>query len=202
MDRLRSAQHLDLFSAQRLRFKGGRLFHCHEGEQLQEVVLNDVSGRADSVIIASAAAKPNIFGHGDLHVVDIVRVPHRLKNLVSKPQRHDVLHGLFTQVVIDAEDSRFWEDRVDDLIELARRFLVVAKRLFDDHSAPRVLHGIGHAHAFQLVADIGEKLWRHRKVVCPVASRAAGFIQLGQPRRKLVEALIVEGALHELDSLG
>ena len=100
-------------------------------------------------------------------------VPHGLKNLIGKAQSHDVLHRFLAQVMVDAEDRGLGEDGVDNLIELAGRLLIVAERLFNDYSAPRVLDGVGHTHPLQLVADIGEELRWNRKVVCPVAAGAA-----------------------------
>ena len=106
-------------------------------------------------------------------MIDVVGVPHGLKNLIRKAQSHDVLHRFFAQIMVNAEDRGLGEDGVDNLIELAGRLLIVAERLLNDYSAPRVLDGVGHAHPLQLVADIGEEFRGNRKVVCPVAAGAA-----------------------------
>ena len=57
------------------------------------MILNNVSGRTNAVVIACTSANTDVFGHGDLNVVDVVRVPKRFKKLVCKPQGKDVLNG-------------------------------------------------------------------------------------------------------------
>ena len=75
------------------------------------MVLDDVAGRADAVVVARPAADADVLGHGDLHVVDVVRVPDRVEQLVGEPQRQDVLHRLLAEVVVDAEHRLLGEDR-------------------------------------------------------------------------------------------
>ena len=43
----------------------------------------------------------------DLYMIDVTPVPDRLENGVVKPENHDVLYGLLTQVVINAVDLVF-----------------------------------------------------------------------------------------------
>ena len=164
--------------------------------------MDDIAGSADAVVVASTASEPDVFGHRDLHMVDIVRIPHGFEDLVGKAQSHDVLHRFLTQVVVDAEDRGLWENGIDDLIELARGVLIVAERFLNDDAAPRIIRAISHADALQLMANIGEELRGHGKVVGPVTARAAGSIELSEPGRQLVKAFVIEVALHKLDSLG
>ncbi len=61
------------FSARRsLRVERDGLLHGGERHQLQQVVLDDVARGADAVVVAGAAAHADVFGHRDLHVVDVV----------------------------------------------------------------------------------------------------------------------------------
>jgi hypothetical protein len=73
------------------------------------VVLDDVAGGADAVVVAGAAADADVLGHRDLHVVDVVAVPDRLEHGVAEPERQDVLHRLLAEVVVDAEDRLLGE---------------------------------------------------------------------------------------------
>ena len=114
-------EHLDLLGLQFGRAEADRLLHRGERQQLDQVVLDDVARGADAVVVAAAAAETDVLGHGDLHVVDVVRVPDRFEQLVGEPQRQDVLHGLLAQVVVDAEHRLLREDAVDHLVELAGR---------------------------------------------------------------------------------
>ena len=60
--------------------------------------------------VAAAAFHADGFGHRDLHVVDVAAVPDRLEDSVGEAERHDVLHGLFAEIVIDAVDLLFVGD--------------------------------------------------------------------------------------------
>jgi hypothetical protein len=71
-----------------------RLLHTDQRQQLQQMVLDDVARRTDSVVVPGPALDADVLGHRDLHMVDEVRVPYRLEKLVGEPQRHDVLDGL------------------------------------------------------------------------------------------------------------
>ena len=86
---------------------------------MQQVVLNHVSGRTDAVVVTGTPADTNVLGHCDLHVVDVVGVPKWLIHLVGKTQSQDVLHGLFAEVVIDAENRVCREHRFDNVVQLA-----------------------------------------------------------------------------------
>jgi hypothetical protein len=55
--------------------KRHRLFHCSQGQKLKKVILYDISGCANAVVVSGAAANPNVLGHCYLNVVDVVLVP-------------------------------------------------------------------------------------------------------------------------------
>ena len=67
------------------------------------MVLDQVAQRAGALVVAGAAADPDVLGRGDLHVVDEVPVPDGLEQRVGEPERHQVLDGLLAQVVVDPE---------------------------------------------------------------------------------------------------
>lgn len=167
------------------------------------MVLDHVAGGADAVVVAGAPAQADVFRHGDLHVIDVVGVPHRLKHLVGEAQRKDVLDRFLAQVVVDAEHGPLIEHRADDLVELLGRLEVVAERLFNDHAAPLVFALVRHAGAIQLVDNLGEELRRHGQVVGPVAGGAAlvvaAFAGGGEP---VEGGVVVEVALDKLEAFG
>ena len=109
---------LFLLGAQVVGVEGNRFLHRGQRQELQQVVLDDVAGRADAVVVACPAAGADVLGHGDLDVVHVVRVPQRLEELVGEAQRQDVLHRLLAQVVVDPEDRVRREDRLDDVVQL------------------------------------------------------------------------------------
>ena len=116
------------------------------------MVLDHVAGGADAVVIAGPSAQADVFGHRDLHVVDVVGVPDRIAQLVGEAQRQDVLNRLLTQVVVDAEHRLLGEDGVDHTVEFARTVQVVTERLLDDDPAPPVLLRAGQPRLAQLFA--------------------------------------------------
>ena len=79
--------------------------------ELQQVVLEHVAHDAGRVVVAGPAADVDFFGHGDLHVVDVVAVPDRLEDRVGEPQHEQVLHRFFAEVVVDAVDLPLAETR-------------------------------------------------------------------------------------------
>ena len=129
---------LFLLGAQVIGVEGDGLLHRGQGQQLQQVVLDHVAGRAHAVVVPCPAAGADVLRHGDLHVVHIVGVPERLEELVGEAQRQDVLHRLLAQVVVDPEHRVRREHRLDDVVQLPGRFQVVPERLLDHHPAPLV----------------------------------------------------------------
>src|SRR5699024_3841646 len=164
IDRGRCLQNLNLLSMESRWAERTRLFHRHQGKQLDEEVLNDIASCANTVVIPGATTYADVFSHGDLYVINVVGIPHWYIDQVGKTQSHDILHGFFAEIVIDSEHCIFRKYSVDDLVKFARRFLVVAKGLFDDHTAPRIIRRGSHPDSFDLVADIGEVIWRNREI--------------------------------------
>ena len=176
-------EHLLLLVPEVGRVEGDRLLHRGERQQLEQVVLDDVAGGADAVVVAGPAADADVLGHGDLHVVDVVGVPDRLEQRVGEAQRQDVLDGLLAEVVVDAEDRPRVEDLADDVVQLPGAGQVVAERLLDDHPAPGALGSVGQAVLLELLDDVGEELRRDRQVEGVVAAGAAGLVELARSSR-------------------
>ena len=196
-------QHLLLLRPELARLERRRLLHRGQGEQLQQVVLDDVPGDADPVEVAGPAADADVLGHGDLHVVDVVVVPHRLEQLIGEAQRHQVLHRLLAQVVVDPEHRRGRENAGDDLVQLPRAGQVVAERLLDHHPAPATLALLGQPVGAELVHHGLEQARRDRQVERVVAARPAGLVQVGDRLGQFGDRFVVADlAGHEADPLG
>ena len=84
--------------------------HGGQRHELEQVVLDDVAGSADAVVVAGARADTDVFSHRNLHGIDVVGLPQRLEHGVREAHRHDVLDGFLAQVVVDAEDVLLVED--------------------------------------------------------------------------------------------
>ena len=48
-----------------------------------------------------------IFGNGNLNVLDGIAFPERFKNRVGEAERQEILHRLFAEVMIDAINLGF-----------------------------------------------------------------------------------------------
>ena len=67
-------------------------------------------------------------------MVDHVDVPQTLEDRVGEAQRHQVLHGLLAEVVVDAEGLCLAEHGADLVVDLAGGPEVVADRLLEHHA--------------------------------------------------------------------
>ena len=117
-------------------------------------------------------------GDVDLHVVDVVAVPHRLEHAVGEAQRDEVLHGLAAEEVVDPEDPLLREDAVDERIQRARALEVGAERLLQHD--PRAVSQLGGPERGD---DVAERARRDRQVV--QASRVPTQLALGARHRRL-----------------
>ena len=130
-DRPDRAKDLELLVADRVRVERDRRLHADEGDQLQEMVLDDVAQGPGLFVVRGTLLDAERLRDGDLDVVDVLPVPDRLEDPVREPKHQDVLHRLLAEVVIDAEDLILAEDLVHDAGELRRRREVVTERLLD-----------------------------------------------------------------------
>ena len=93
-----------------------RRLHRDGGEHLHEVIDDDVAQRPDRIVEVAAVGDAEVLGHGDLHAVDVVAVPHGLEHRVREAQVEDLLEAHLAEVVVDPEDLR-----LVDVLRAARR---------------------------------------------------------------------------------
>ena len=129
------------------------------------MVLHDVAQRAIAVVIGPASAGADGFGDGDLHMLDGVLVPQRFEQRVGEAQRHQVLHRLLAEIVVDPEDAVFGEHLAERLLDLEAGFEVVAERLLDGDA--RAL--VRKARALQVLCDGTKEIGRGRKIENDIA---------------------------------
>src|SRR5437870_4645911 len=96
------------------------------------MILDDIADRAGFIVKTAAALDIKIFCHGYLHAIHIVAVPERLHERICEAEGDDVIHGPLAQIVVDPEDCSFIELSEKKLIEILRRWQVVAERLLDN----------------------------------------------------------------------
>ena len=112
------AEHLHLLVAHRRRAERGGRLHRDQREQLEHVVLHHVLQCANAVIIGHAAFEPDRLGHRDLHAAHERRAPQRLEDRIAEAQRHQVLHRLLAEIMVDAERSLLREGGGDGIVDL------------------------------------------------------------------------------------
>ena len=77
---------------------------------------------AGLLVEGDAVADIERLGHVDLHVVDEIAVPDRLKETIGEAEGEDVLRRLLAEEMVDAEDLILGEDRVQLAVQRHRRF--------------------------------------------------------------------------------
>lgn len=99
------------------------------------------------------------FGHGDLHVGDVVLVPLGLEEAVGEAQGDQVLHRLLAQVMVDPVDAAFREEPGDCLVDLAGRLQVMTDGLLQHHPG-----ALGETGGGEVLADAAEHRGRRGEV--------------------------------------
>ena len=196
LHRFQRADDLELFVPHRIRFELRRRLHGDETQQLHEVVLHHVPHGARLVVIAAAPADSHGLGHGDLDVIDILRVPQRFEQHVAEADGHQVLHRLLAEVMVDPVDLRLVEMLGQHGVERLRSAQVMPEG-FLDHNAALAR---GHAVLVQPLRQIAEKRRADGEIEGPhpvFGNAAAQFLptigsgsihlNIAQPRKKRVQ---------------
>jgi hypothetical protein len=108
-----------------------RRLHRGRGDDLHEVVDDDVAQRADGVVEVPAILDAEVLGHRDLHALDVVAVPDGLEDRVREPQEEDLLEAHLPEVVVDPVELRLVDGLVQLVGERAGGLAVVPERLLD-----------------------------------------------------------------------
>ncbi len=126
----------------------GRRLQGDEREHLEEVGDDHVLVGAGRLVEVRALVEPQLLGHVDLDVVDVVAVPDRLEQPVGEAEREDVLRRLLPEEVVDPVDLRLVEGLVELGVERLGRRQVDAERLLHDDPAAldelRLVEGLHH----------------------------------------------------------
>ena len=85
------------------------------------MILHYVADGSRLIIKSAAPLDAEVFGHGDLHTLDMIAIPKRFQEGISETEEEHVVHRPLAQVVIDAEDCLLVEGAEQSLVELLRR---------------------------------------------------------------------------------
>ena len=99
------------------------------------MILDHVSQHTGVVVVTATTFNSQIFENADLDVIDVVPVPKRLEYGVGESENQDILDGVFAEIVIDSEYLIFVQDRVRQIVQCTRRFVIGAERFFYDDPA-------------------------------------------------------------------
>jgi hypothetical protein len=168
------------------------------------VVLDHVAQRARLLVVAGARADAFFFGHGHLHVVDVLLVEERLEDAVREPHDEDVLDRFLPEVVVDAVDLPFGEHLRDRIVDRQRARQVAPDRLFHDEARKgRRIRWADELGAREVLHRGHEHRRRHGHVIDTVARQSALVFDHVEPRAERRERLrVVERRGHEVQRLG
>ena len=100
------------------------------------MILYHVAHYAGFVVVAAAVFNGYRLGDGNPHIVDVVAIPDRLKYGIRKPKDQQVLNHMLSKVVVNAKHLSLIKEVSNETVKFNSRLEIVAKWLFDDHSAP------------------------------------------------------------------
>ena len=160
--------------------------HGEQRDDLQEMVLHDVSDRADLFVEASATLDAERLSHRHLDASNVLAVPDRLEKRIGKTEIQEVLNRFLAQEMVDAVDRRFVKIARQHLIQRLGAGQVAAERLLDDD--PRPARAARNA---QLLDHHREQHRRYGQVVDRPLGRAQLAPQGLEGRRAVVIAVDV-----------
>src|SRR5579864_574614 len=172
VQRWNGAEYFDLFIADSVAMQPSGRLHGQKGYNLKHVVLDHIADRTGSVVKLTSPLDAELFSHRDLHTLDVIPIPDRLQKTIGKAKEQKIEDCLFTQVVVDAKDSRFRKHRMKCDIQLLCRSKVVSKRLLDNDS--RILDATRFCEGFH---DTCEETGWNCQIMCRAAGRAKRFLQ-------------------------
>ena len=180
-------EELDLLVPDALGLDLGRRFHEGQGQDLHDVVLDDVPQRAGRLVETAPVLDPELLGHRDLNVVDVAPVPDRLEDGVGEAQGQNVLDRLLAHVVVDPEDLRFVEGLVESGVQGQGAGQVAAEGLL--HQQPGERAGLrGRTTVFsERGGHRAEEVGDGGQIEDPVPRRPQLLVELVQHRLQLIE---------------
>ena len=145
------------------------------------MVLDDVAEESFFFKKMAAGANADVFGHGDLHMIDVFVIPERFEDGVGKPKNEEILNGLFAEIMIDPVDLALIEIFFDLGLQRSGRGGIVTKWFFNDDARPSVMdvvHVIDEAGGMKFFNDEGKKLGLDREIKDPIAFGAKFFVEV------------------------
>src|SRR5271155_503131 len=95
------SKYLYLLFTHRIRIKRYRRFHRSQRQQLKQMVRAHIAQGTGLFVEGRTVFASHRFSRSDLHMVDVVPVPHRFEERVAEAEDKDVLHCFFAKIVVN-----------------------------------------------------------------------------------------------------
>ena len=141
------------------------------------MVLDHVADGARLIVIAGSTFDTKRFARGDLHVVDVTRIPQLLEDRIRKAHHHDVLRGLLAEVVIDPKGVLLRKRLFDHFVEPLSAGQVGSEGLLDDHTRPTALPRLVESALAQIFQNDRELIRSGREIIEAISTSSALRIQ-------------------------
>ena len=106
--------------------------HRQVAENLEKMILHDVTNGAGLVVKGTATLDAEVLGHSDLDTIDEVAVPKGFHEGVSKTEHEHIVDRPLAEIVVDSEDVLFLVSTVKNLVECLRGDEVITEWFFND----------------------------------------------------------------------
>src|SRR5260370_38910943 len=144
---------LGLLIAHRIGLERNRWLHGRERNKLEEMVGNHIAQSPGGFIEAAALLYPHGFRGRDLDVFNKMPVPDGFKDAVAETEHHQVLYGLFAEIVINAGDLPLFQHLLDFSMQRARSLQIVTEWFFSNHAPPWAVFLLAHPPSSALRYD-------------------------------------------------
>ena len=84
------------------------------------MVLEHIPQRSSLFIVAAPVFHAQRFRRRNLNVVNVAPVPNGFNNRVGEPERHDILHRLFAEIMVNAVNLLFQKHVVNGSVQINR----------------------------------------------------------------------------------
>src|SRR6266481_107632 len=164
------------------------------------MVRNHVPERSRHIKITAALLHANGFCHRDLNMVNIAAVPDGLKDAVAEAKYQNVLHRLFTKIMVNTEHLVFMKDLEHLPVQRPGGLEIIAEGFFKYHAPPLTVFFANQLSRAELLRDVSEECGAGGKVEEEISLRIVGLVhcsqRLGQAR---VELRVMKFTAHITD---
>src|SRR6185437_15018547 len=117
---INGAPDLQLLGADGLRLEAVGRLHRNKAQHFHHMVLQNVAECTGLLVERTTPFNANRLCRRNLNAIDVIAIPDWLEDPVAEAKDQDVLYGLLSEIVIDAEDLVLGQYVVQFVVQLAR----------------------------------------------------------------------------------